>query len=40
MTAIGHAVEIVVKHRQRFEALNEAVGIIVEDNALVQQTSQ
>ena len=38
MTAIRHTVEIVVEHWQWLQALDEAVGIVVEDDATVQQT--
>ena len=36
--AIGHAGEVVVEYRQRFQTLDKAVGIVVEDHALIQQT--
>ena len=38
MAAIGHAGKVEIKNRQRLEALDVAIGIIVEDNALVQQS--
>ena len=37
-TAIRYALEIIVEHGQWFQALDETLGIVVEDNALVQQT--
>ena len=36
--AVGHAVEVVVEHGQRFKALDEALGVVVEDHALVEQS--
>ena len=38
MAAVGHAVEVVVEHGQRLQALDEAVGVVVKDDTLVQQT--
>ena len=38
VAAIGHAVEVVVEDGQRLQALDEAVGIVVEDHPLVEQT--
>ena len=38
MSAIGDTVEIEVEHRQWFQALDETVRIVVEDDALIQQT--
>ena len=38
MTSVGHAVEVEVEHRQRLQTLDEAVGVVVEDHTLVQQS--
>ena len=37
MTTIRYAVKVVVQHRQWLETLDEALWVIVEDDALVQQ---
>ena len=37
MAAVGHALEVEVEHGQRLQTLDEAVGIVVEDDALVQK---
>ena len=38
MTTIRHACEVEVEHRQGLQTLDEAVRIIVEDDALIQQS--
>ena len=38
MTAVGHAAEVEVEHGQRLQAFDEAVGVVVEDDTLVQQS--
>ena len=37
MASVGNTVEIEVEHGQRLEVLDEALGVVVEDNTLVEQ---
>ena len=37
VTAVGNRIEVVVENGQRFETLDETVGIVVEDDTAVQQ---
>ena len=38
LSAIGNTCEVIVEHRQRFQALYETVWVIVEDYPLIQQS--
>ena len=38
VTTVRHTLEVVVEHGQRLQTLDEAVGIVVEDHTLVQQS--